>query len=114
MTPEGKVKAKVKKLLKSFGNDCYYEMPVPGGFGKSGLDFNICFCGCWISIETKAPGQTLTDRQKLRATEIEAAGGMVWCIDGTDKHNPTQCYDIHNFSDLEASLQRIVHDRSKD
>jgi hypothetical protein len=104
MTPEGRVKAKVKKLLKSFGEDCYYEMPVPGGFGKSGLDFNICFCGRWISIETKAPGEKLTERQLLRKREIEAAGGIVFSIDGSETP-PTS--DMDRFSSLEDYLKSV-------
>ena len=41
-TPEGKVKAKVKVILKELG--AYYTMPVTGGFGTSGApDFLVCF-----------------------------------------------------------------------
>jgi hypothetical protein len=107
MTPEGKVKAKVKKLLKTWGKNCYYEMPVPGGFGKSGLDFNICFCGCWISIETKAPGQTLTDRQLLRKREIEDAGGAVFGIDGTEDNDENYDLGMDGFSELEEFLKQV-------
>ena len=73
MTPEGRVKKQVSAMLKKYG--AYYEMPVPGGFGKSGLDYLGCFMGKFFSIETKAPGKHPTPRQLLTIKAIEAAGG---------------------------------------
>ena len=47
MTPEGKVKAKIKKVLKD--KDIYYVMPATGGYGNSGApDFLICLNGKFI------------------------------------------------------------------
>lgn len=80
MTPEGKVKVDVKKVLEVFKPWLYYEMPVPGGFGKSGLDFHCIFCGHALVIETKAPGKDLTQRQIDRAKEIYESGGTVFII----------------------------------
>ena len=40
MTPEAKVKEKVKKALKNMG--AYYAMPATGGYGSSGVpDFLV-------------------------------------------------------------------------
>ena len=80
MTPEAKVKKQVSELLKKFG--VYYEMPVPSGFGKSGLDYFGCFHGKHFAIETKAPGKKPTPRQELTITQIQRAGGKVFVIDG--------------------------------
>lgn len=81
-TPEGKVKERVRDLLKAF--DCYYEMPVPGGFGKSGLDFVVCKNGFFLEIETKAPGNTPTDRQNKTIRDIGNAGGAAIVVDGPE------------------------------
>jgi hypothetical protein len=81
MTPEGKVKRAVSALLKKYP-DLYYEMPVPGGYGKSGLDYFGCYRGKFFSIETKAPGNKPTARQDQTIKLIEAANGVVFVIDG--------------------------------
>lgn len=79
-TPEGKVKDKVKKVLKQHG--AYWHMPVQGGFGAPCLDINVCFNGRYAAVETKAPGKKPTPRQLLTIAEIEAAGGKVFVVDG--------------------------------
>jgi hypothetical protein len=98
MTPEGKVKKAVKATLDLFGEHHYREMPVPGGFGKSGLDFTICFFGKFIAIETKAPGQVPTPRQEQRIKEIKSAGGVVFVIDTVEQAK----------GELRASLQLLA------
>lgn len=82
MTPEGKVKKQVKALLSTY-KDLYQEWPVPGGYGKSGLDAHCCYRGRYFAIETKAPGKKLTPRQELAAAYINQAGGAVFVIDGS-------------------------------
>lgn len=65
MTPEGKVKKEVKRILESFG--VYFFMPVQMGLGAAGLDFHCVVrmgdMACAFFIETKAPGKEVTDRQ---------------------------------------------------
>lgn len=85
MTPEGKVKAKISALLKEAG--AYYEMPVPTGFGKSGLDYTVCHRGRFCAIEAKAPGKKPTPRQELTMEAIYAAGGTVIVVAGDDGLN---------------------------
>lgn len=63
ITPEGKVKAAVKKYLAKW--DCWTDWPVPAGYGKSTLDCLVIANGCVLWIETKAPGAKLTNRQNL-------------------------------------------------
>jgi hypothetical protein len=95
MTPEGKVKAAVKKELDRYPH--YREMPVPGGFGKSGLDFTVCFFGLFLAIETKADGKQPTKRQELRMEEIERAGGIAVAVRSVDEAQTT-------FRDLLAKI----------
>ena len=81
MTPEGKVKKAIKRTLDKY-KGLYVFMPVPSGFGKSSLDYVICWAGRFLAIEAKAPGKTLTPRQKAIRGQIERAGGKVIVIDG--------------------------------
>lgn len=77
-TPEGKVKDKVKALLKKYG--AYYFMPVQTGYGSTGLDFHCCHMGHALFIETKAEGKKLTPRQQMTVTAIVAAGGHFFLV----------------------------------
>lgn len=98
MTPEGKVKAAVNKLLSKY-KSLYRFMPVPGGFGASSLDYLLCINGHFVALETKAPGKKPTDRQKLVIGQIRRAGGTVFVIDGENGE----------LEQLEALLERITH-----
>lgn len=80
-TPEGKVKDKVKEILREF--DVYWHCPVQNGMGAPGLDFWCCYRGIFFAIETKAPGKTPTPRQLITIAQVRKAGGMVFVIDGT-------------------------------
>lgn len=74
-TPEGKVKKRVKEILKELG--AYYAMPVTGGYGNSGVpDFLVCYCGIFFGIETKAKGGEVTALQRKNLDEIANAGGI--------------------------------------
>lgn len=76
-TPEGNVKAKVKEYLKSLGDDLWYFMPVPFGYGIKGIpDFVCCYHGHFIGIETKAKGGKPTPWQIRIAGFIQRAGGI--------------------------------------
>jgi len=61
---------------------CYFRMPVPGGYGKSGLDYEGCIEGYFFAIETKSPDDDadLTPRQRMMAKDIIAAGGKVFIV----------------------------------
>ena len=77
-TPEGKVKAKVKRLLKKY--DCYQFWPVQTGYGAPTLDCIACCQGHFIGIETKAPGKRPTPRQLLTIDDMKEAGAAVIVI----------------------------------
>jgi len=75
MTPESKVKAKVKKYLDSLG--CYHFSPLTGGYGKSGVpDIIACYKGRFVAIECKAGKGKLTELQKYNIEQIKATGGL--------------------------------------
>lgn len=74
MTPEGKVKAKVKKILAQ--HDAYFFMPVQTGYGATTVDFLVCVYGFFLGIETKAGKGKVTDRQEDVMQEIKNAGGF--------------------------------------
>lgn len=59
-------------------------MPVPSGYGKSGLDYTICINGRFVAIETKRPGEWLTPRQRQTVIRILTAGGKVFVISGEE------------------------------
>lgn len=83
MTPEGKVKAKVKKILAEVG--AYYAMPVGTGIGFSGVpDFLICKGGLFYAIECKANGNKPTALQEANMKRIREAGGVALVIDETN------------------------------
>lgn len=79
-TPEGRVKAMVKKRLDGLKDDCYRFMPVQSGFGAQTLDYLNCIRGHFVAIETKAPGKKLTPMQNATKERIEKAGGIVLVI----------------------------------
>lgn len=100
MTPEGKVKEQVKKVLQMFDlvaagskremqnedahcNGWYY-MPMKGtSFGVNGIpDFVGVVRGQFFSIETKKPGGEMTANQEYRARGIQRGGGRFFLIDG--------------------------------
>lgn len=80
MTPEGRVKAKVKKALDHLGPECWRFMPVQSGYGTTALDFLLSVRGRFVAIETKAPGKKLTPLQESTKAAIEAAGGLVFVV----------------------------------
>ena len=79
MTPEAKVKGKVKKILDSLG--CYHFSPQTGGYGKSGVpDIIACYKGRFIAIECKAGKGVLTALQKYNIDQIKSNQGLAIVI----------------------------------
>lgn len=90
MTPEGKLKEQVKRLLKSRG--AWWYMPVQNGMGVVGIpDLIVCYKGIFLGMETKAPVKNprapaklwakATPNQKNRIREIWGAGGCAAVIE---------------------------------
>jgi hypothetical protein len=89
LTPEGKVKQKVKTILKARG--IWFFMPQNVGMGSSGVpDFICCVpltahstAGKFLAIETKAPGKrrNTTALQDIQIAAIRAAWGWALVVD---------------------------------
>ena len=87
MTPEGRIKAKVNKLLKEpwLVDKLWYFMPVQRGFGKPTLDYILCVNGYFVAVETKKDARsTLTDRQKSTMRAMVQAGGRAHVVYDAD------------------------------
>lgn len=83
MTPEARIKVKVKATLTGAG--AYYAMPATGGYGLSGTpDFLVCLKGKFIAIECKANGNKPTALQEAAMQRIRDAGGRAFVIDETN------------------------------
>lgn len=98
MTPEGEVKAKVKKVLAKYGEELDAFWPVQNGMGTPALDCIVCYRGHHIEIETKKPGGLMTPRQLITADKKRKAGAKIFVIDG----------DI-GCARLDKYLQGIIH-----
>ena len=85
MTPEGKVKDKIKKYLKEIG--AWYYMPVSNGMGRSGCpDILVCHHGIFYGLEVKAPGKinNTTPNQDREIAAINNAGGFAYVVDSVE------------------------------
>jgi Holliday junction resolvase len=79
MTPEAKVKKKVKEMLDAMG--VYHFSPYQAGFGRAGIpDIIGCFDGQFIAIECKAGKGTTTALQERELTRIQNAGGYALVV----------------------------------
>jgi Holliday junction resolvase len=92
MTPEAKVKKKVKAILDELG--AYHFFPLMGGFGRAGVpDIIGCYQGCFFAIECKAGSNKTTELQERELEKIRRAGGVAIVInDG-------------NLEDVKATIQ---------
>jgi hypothetical protein len=73
MTPEGTVKAQIRKFLKE--RKVWFCCPATGGF-------LVCYKGRLIAIEAKRPGGKPTKLQIDAITAINASGGIAFVYDG--------------------------------
>jgi Holliday junction resolvase len=75
MTPEGKVKKQVKKILDDVG--AYHFSPMTAGYGRSGVpDIIACVKGKFIGVECKAGKNEPTLLQKHNMKLINQSGGL--------------------------------------
>jgi hypothetical protein len=80
MTPEGKVKKKLDKMLKRKG--VWFFKPQAGPFGSSGIpDYILCVDGQFVGIECKADKtKKPTALQQQCMDKIETAGGICFVV----------------------------------
>lgn len=81
-TPEGKVKAKVIRLIKAHGDDAWYCTPATRGMGRSGVpDILMCLKGVFIAIEVKRDAKHKpTKLQEHELWKIQKSGGWACVI----------------------------------
>jgi len=99
MTPEGKTKSQIDKLLikykifsaskaGAFPEDAagWVFKPVQGSsFGVSGIpDYLGHYQGTFFGIEAKAPGKKPTGFQALQIAAIAASGGAVFVVSDSE------------------------------
>ena len=88
MTPEGKVKKAVERLLIAQG--AYYFFPATGGYGRSGIpDIVACYRGKFIGIECKAGDNVPTALQERELQRIRDGGGYALWV------NESNVDDVH-------------------
>lgn len=85
MTPEGRVKRELKKLLARYGDDLYVFWPVQSRWGTRTLDVLGCHLGAFFAVETKRPGKDLTAYQDNTRNEMHAARGVVFRVSDLDE-----------------------------
>ncbi len=113
MTPEGRLKKKVKALLNERGAWSY--MPVQNGMGVVGIpDFIVCYKGFLVGIETKAPlknpttpeqrWKKATPNQQNRLQEIRESGGIAEVVDDV-----AQVEEMLRVTDVRAALTQGIH-----
>ena len=79
MTPEAKVKKRIKDILTKA--KAYYVMPHGAGYGNAGApDFIVCHRGRFIGIEAKAGGGKATALQLHNLMEIRKSGGISFVV----------------------------------
>lgn len=101
MTPEAKVKAKIKAILKE--EKIYYAMPIGTGYGNSGVpDFLCCVNGRFLGIEAKANGNKPTELQKKNLMDIELSGGFAIVINENTS-------DLQYLVELIKQLKELSH-----
>ena len=78
MTPEGRVKKEVDKILKKY--NVWYFKPVSRGMGVHGIpDYVCCAKGRFLVVEAKGEDeQEPTALQKMQMERIKNAGGVAF------------------------------------
>jgi hypothetical protein len=97
LTPEGKVKQVVAKILKKY--KLWYFFPAANGMGRAGIpDIISIVNGGFVGIEVKADKtKKPTELQKICGGEIQAAGGRWFLV-----------YDVDSCAELERYIQDRV------
>ena len=107
MTPESKVKKKVKAWLYKTFPSVFEFMPVSNGMGKHGIPDHIACVpvvitdemvgetiGVFVGIEAKTEVGVLSRHQERRIEEIVDAGGIVEVVYGNDAGFERMCESL--------------------
>jgi hypothetical protein len=80
MTPEGRIKNKIREILDIYKGRLYVHMPVSHGYGAATLDYYGAIKGQAFAIEAKKPGGKPTLRQQGAISSMRAAGITVFLV----------------------------------
>lgn len=79
LTPEGKVKRQISKLLKDKG--VWYFMPPANGYGRKGIpDYMASANGYLVGVEAKADATKKPTALQIRCGEEMIASGAHWMV----------------------------------
>lgn len=85
-TPEGKVKARLKKHLDAMG--IYHFSPFQAGMGRAGVpDIIGCYRGLFVAFECKAGKNKPTALQEREMNAIRTAKGLAFVINEDNVDN---------------------------
>ena len=85
-TPEGKVKARLKKHLDAMG--IYHFSPFQAGMGRAGVpDVIGCYRGLFVAFECKAGNNKPTALQEREMNAIRTAKGLAFVINEDNVDN---------------------------
>lgn len=85
-TPEGKVKARLKKQLDEMG--IYHFSPFQAGMGRAGIpDIIGCYRGMFVAFECKAGKGKTTALQEREINAIRTAKGLAFVINEDNVDN---------------------------
>lgn len=85
-TPEGAVKARLRKHLDALG--IYYFMPAANGFGRAGIpDIIGCAAGQFVAFECKAGKGKTTALQDRELQRIQGHKGWAFVINEDNVDN---------------------------
>jgi hypothetical protein len=101
MTPEGRVKERIKKWFKTWFAKAFIYMPVMTRFGKRGApDFIVCLpivvtqdmvgeeIGLFVGIEAKTEKGRMSDSQREKKKDILKAEGVYFTVYGLKDVEP--------------------------
>lgn len=99
LTPEGKVKQKVSKVLKQY--KLWFFYPAANGMGRAGIpDIIAIVAGQFVGIEVKADKtKKPTMLQQQCGRQIIDAGGQWFLV-----------YDDQSLAVVEQYIHKVMHD----
>lgn len=77
---ENTIKGWVRTLLKSLGDDCWWQSIAPFGYGGPGVDFVGFYRGRPFAVETKVPEKLPTSQQLATMHKQGRAGAVTFCV----------------------------------
>lgn len=112
MTPEAKVKVKIKAWYKANLPGHWRVSPRGGPFGKQGCaDDIICWHGFFIAVEVKSDEGELTALQRKGLQDVHEAGGIAAVVKGYDEErlNLIKQIVLRKHEALKAGMKQLVH-----